>query len=257
MDAFYLPLAEDLFRSTDHTIGPWSADSQHMGPPSGLLVRQLERSAPDVPSALARITVEVLGPVPIADLTVRSWVIRPGRAVALHGAELVAGDRPVVRASAWWIATGDTTEVAAGQPEPMPPVASGHPVETPEGWHIGYITAMEWVSLKGGLGQPGPATVWARQRVALVDGEEPSGLQRLMTVADSGSGVSNRLHPMEWYFINTELTVHLWRMPAGEWIGLDANTTIGPTGLGVGATVLHDEQGPLGRCTQSLLIRPR
>jgi hypothetical protein len=257
MDAFYEPLGDDRFRSTPHTAGPWSADSQHLGPPSALLARQLERTAPAA-SALGRITVEVLGPVPVAELSVRSWVARPGRSVQLSQAELSAGGRPVATAAAWWIATSDSTDVAAGLPAPLPSVDSAQPVGTiPDGWPSGYLSAMEWSTVKGGFGQPGPATVWVRQRVALVDGESPTGLQRLMAVADSGNGVSNLLDPWAWFFINTELTVHTWRMPAGEWIGLDANTTIGPQGIGVATSTLHDQDGPVGHGSQALLVRPR
>jgi Thioesterase-like superfamily len=89
-----------------------------------------------------------------------------------------------------------------------------------------------------------------------VDGEEPTGLQRLLTVADSGNGVSGRLDPREWLFINPELTVHLHREPGGEWIGLDANTVIGPAGVGTAFSVLHDCSGPVGRGAQALMIRP-
>ena len=256
MPAFYQPLAEDLFRATEHTVGPWSPEHQHVGPPAALLTRALERDAPDVPSMLARITVEVLGPVPVGDLRVRARRVRPGRSVSLVAGELIAGDRTVATASAWWIAAGDTAEVAAGLPEPLSPVTSARPV-TGFDWPGGYLHAMEWRSVKGQCGPPGPGTVWARQRVALVDGEEPSGMQRLMAVADSGNGVSNRLDQSEWLFINTELSVHAWRVPAGEWIGLDANTTIGPDGVGVAASVLHDESGEVARGTQALLVRQR
>jgi hypothetical protein len=254
-DAFYVPLGEDEFRATGHTVGPWSPDSQHMGPPSALLARQLERSVPAPDSVLARLTVEVLGPVPVTDLTVRAWVERPGRSVQLTGAELAAGGRPVARAWAWWMGRGDTTAVVAGLPEPLPPVASGAVPERPDGWQNGYLDAMEWRSIKGQFGIDGPATLWGRQRVATVDGEVPTSLQRLMAVADSGNGASSKLDLRDWLFINTELTVHLWRLPTGEWIGLDADTTIGPTGVGLATSTLHDTQGAVGRGAQALLVR--
>jgi hypothetical protein len=257
MDAFYRPLAENRFASTEHTVGPWSPDSQHMGPPAALLTRALERINPDMPVVLARVTVEILGPVPVGELRTRAWGVRPGRSVGLAAAELIAGDRAVATASAWWIAAGDTAEVAAGLPDPLPGTASAQPLTVPDGWPGGYLHAMEWRTVKGGIGVPGPATIWARQRVALVAGEEPSPMQRLLAVADSGNGVSSRLDPREWLFINTELTVHTWRAPAGEWIGLDATTTIGPTGIGTAASVLHDERGAVGRGTQALLVRQR
>jgi hypothetical protein len=99
--------------------------------------------------------------------------------------------------------------------------------------------------------------VWARQGVDLVAGEAPTGLQRLFVVADSGNGVSGRLDPHEWLFINSELTVHLHREPRAEWIALDAATAIGPDGVGTAFTVLHDADGPVGRGAQALVIRPQ
>jgi hypothetical protein len=257
VDAFYLPLGDDVFRSTEHTGGPWEAGSQHMGPPSALLTRQLERTGPGEGSVLARVTVEILGPVPIADLTTRSWVERPGRSVTLTGAELTAGGRAVARAWGWWIAGGDTEDVVVGLPEPLAPVESGFPPEWPEGWHNGYLDAMEWMSVKGWFGENGPATLWGRQRVLTVDGEQPTGPQRLMAVADSGNGASSQLDLRTWLFINTELTVHLWRPPTGEWIGLDASAVIGPHGVGLATSTLHDADGPVGRGAQALLVRPR
>jgi len=127
----------------------------------------------------------------------------------------------------------------------------------PDTWGAGYLDAMHWRALVGHLGKPGPATVWARQGVDLVAGERPTGLQRLFVVADSGNGVSSRMDPHEWLFINSELTVHLYREPAGEWIALDATTAIGPDGVGTAFSVLHDLDGPVGRGAQALLVRPQ
>jgi hypothetical protein len=256
-EAFYEPVGENRFVSTKHTVGPWSPDSQHLGPPSALLTRALQRCAPREDLTLARITVEILGPVPIAELEVRAAVQRPGRAVEMLGAELLANGRPVARASAWRIAKADTAGIAVAPVRPMVPLSDAVQVYAPTDWTDGYLSAMEWFAVLGDWVTPGPAAAWVRQRVALVDGEEPDGLQRLMAVADSGNGLSNRLDINRWMFINTELSVHLFREPEGEWIGLDAETAIGPTGLGLANSVLHDRNGQVGRSAQELLVRPR
>ena len=73
-------------------------------------------------------------------------------------------------------------------------------------------------------------------RVPLVEGEEPSPLVRVMAAADSGNGVSATLDWNEWLFINTDLTVHLHRMPEGEWVCLDAVTIPEPNGIGMADT---------------------
>lgn len=256
-DAFYVERGDGVFGSTRHTPGPWTSDAQHLGPPSALLARAFERLPADRPSLIARVTVEILGPVPIADLTVQAKIARPGRSVELLTAELATGGRVVATASAWRIGRSDSAPVTAGQAAPLPGWDGVTPAGRPAGWGAGYLDAMEWRPLVGGLDVPGPSTAWVRQRVPLVAGEEPTGLQRLLTVADSGNGLSNRLDPTRWWFINTDLAVHVQRDPVGEWIGLDANTVIGPDGIGTATSVLHDRDGQVAVGAQALMVRPR
>ncbi|MCG8923647.1 thioesterase family protein [Lentzea sp. CC55] len=256
MAAFYEPLGDGTFRSTQHTVGPWGPDSQHLGPPSALLVRALQDLGTPS-SALARVTFEVLGPVPVADLAVATSVERPGRSVELLAASLSFQGRAVLTARAWRIVGADTTAVAAGAPPPLAPPTSAVPMEIPDHWSGGYLAAVEWLSLSGGIFTPGDAQVWARPRVAVVEGSEPSPLERLFSVVDSASGVSSRLDIRKWYAINTDLTVHLHRSPAGEWIGLDARTTIGQDGVGLATSVVHDVEGPVGTTAQALFVRER
>ncbi|WAL63327.1 thioesterase family protein [Amycolatopsis cynarae] len=255
--AFYLPRGEDRFLATEHTAGPWSPNAQHFGPPSALLVRALERLPLSWPGRLSRVTVEILGPAPLAEFSVQAKVERPGRSVELVTAELVTDGRAVARASAWRVIASDTGTLATPTPADWPSPQECGPSGWPEGWHTGYLTAMEWRTVSGSVTGPGPAAVWVRQRVPLVAGEEPSPLQRLFTVADSGSGISNFLDPRRWWFINSELTVHVQRVPEGEWIGLDAATVIGPDGVGVATSTLRDLGGAVARGAQALMVRER
>jgi hypothetical protein len=261
LEPFYAPLdGRDgaTFHATVSTTGPWFADAQHVGPPSALLVRAMERCAPRPGTQLSRITVEVLGPVPAGEVHVHAEVERPGRAIELLAAEMSAGGRAVLRARAWRLAVGDTGAVALGEAEPLTPPDHAVPrTDRPEGWLPWFVDALEWRWLKGWLGEPGPGTVWARQRVPLVEGEEPSPLQRLAVVADSGNGAAAPLDIRDWLFVNTELTVHLHRAPVGEWIGVNAHTVVGPTGLGTVSALLFDERGHTGRSAQGLIVRER
>ncbi|MFC5994732.1 thioesterase family protein [Pseudonocardia hispaniensis] len=265
LEPFYKPLDDPggtRFYATFSTTGPWFADAQHLGPPTALLIRALERcpqSRPDTaPMELSRITVEVLGPVPAAEVSVHAQLERPGRTIELLAAEMTAGGRAVLRARAWRLAAGDTAAVAVGHAEPLPgPEKAATRSERPDGWLPGFMDAMEWRFFRGSLGTPGPGVAWMRQRVPLIDGEEPSALQRLAVVADSANGVAAVLDMRQWLFVNTELTIHLHRPPTGEWIGLDAATVVGPRGCGTVAATLFDGSGHVGRVAQSLTIRPR
>ncbi|WP_439664689.1 thioesterase family protein [Lentzea sp. HUAS TT2] len=256
MQAFYQPLGDDTYRSTSHTVGPWGPDSQHLGPPSALLVRSL-LALGNPSSALARVTFEVLGPVPVADLRVSTSVERPGRSVELLAASLSHEGRPVLTARAWRIVSSDTTSVAGGEVPALAAPESAVPMEIPDFWGGGYLAAVEWLSVSGGIFTPGDAQVWARPRVAVVEGSEPSPEERLFAVVDSASGVSSRVDIRKWYAINTDLTVHLHRRPVGEWVGMDARTTIGPDGVGLATSVVHDVEGPVGTTAQALFVRER
>ena len=261
LEPFYIPLdgpTGDRFHATFSTTGPWFADAQHLGPPTALLIRDLERCAPRDGAQLSRITVEVLGPVPAGTVTVHAAVERPGRSIELLAAEMSAAGRVVLRARAWRLATGDTAAVALGEAAKLPPPQEAHPQgERPPGWLPGFIDALEWRWLRSALGETGPGTMWARQRVPLVDGEDPTPLQRVALVADSGNGAASPLDIREWLFVNVDLSIHLHRPPAGEWMGIDAQTVVGPTGLGTVSGVLFDEDGHVGRSAQCLVVRPR
>jgi hypothetical protein len=111
--------------------------------------------------------------------------------------------------------------------------------------------------LEGGFLEPGPATVWLRMRQPLVAGEEPTPLQRVLVTADVGNGVSAALDYRRYLFINVDLTVHLERMPAGEWICVDAVTLPQPNGVGTAESVLSDGTGRIGRALQTLLVSER
>ena len=158
-----------------------------------------------------------------------------------------------MRASAWRVAVGDQ-RVASSPPPPGPEHGQARPF-FPTGDELGYHTAMEYKFVRGGFLDPGPALVWMRMRGALVEGEQPSALERLMVVADVGNGVSAVLDWREFLFINTELTVHLLRPPEGEWVAVDAVTHL--DGVGLAESVLWDERGRVGRGAQTLLVRRR
>ena len=138
----------------------------------------------------------------------------------------------------------------------MPPLPGGAS-PLPEGWGGGYLAAMEWRQAAGIWAGPGAATVWGRMRYPLVDGEQPTGLQRVMAIADSGNGVSFVLPFEKWLFINPDLTVHVGREPVGEWICLDAATTVSERGFGLAASRLFDRDGLVARGAQALYVAPR
>jgi hypothetical protein len=257
-DAFYAPDG-DGFAASELTRGPWDEGSEHAGPPCALLGRALDAAGGLEHAQLARVTYEILRPVPIARLTTAAEVVRPGRSVELVEGELCHEGEPLIRARAWRIRTA---QVEIDRPPPEPAAIPGPQTAStadffPVPWDAGYHSAMEVRFVAGGFLEPGPARAWMRMRVPLIDGEDPMPLDRVLVAADAGNGVSSPLDFRRYIFINTDLTVNLRRLPEGEWVCLDAVTYPETTGIGLSDSALHDERGMFGRATQALLVAER
>ncbi|HWM54087.1 MAG TPA: thioesterase family protein [Solirubrobacterales bacterium] len=257
-EAFYEPDG-DGFIATELTRGPWDPGAQHAGPPSALLGRAIEGLDGAEGFQVGRVTFEILKSVPIGPVRVEAEVVRPGRRVQLVEASLSNDEGELMRARAWRLRTAPL-ELPDGVSTPGPPPGpeeGSQPEFFATGQDVGYHTAMEWKSVGGGFLEPGPATVWMRMLCPLVAGEEPTPLQRTLVAADVGNGISAVLDWRRYLFINVDLSVHLERMPEGEWVCVDAVTLPQPNGTGTAESVLSDERGRIGRAAQTLLISER
>jgi len=255
----------ERFVPSELARGPWSPDAQHGGPPAALLARAVERLDGGDLMTVVRVTVELLRPVPLRPLVVRARLARPGKKVQLIEASLLVADdeTEVARATGLRLRRASVPIPDAALPRGTiaPPSAGvvSHPPWSRnidyEGFHSGGIE-MRFVA--GSFEQPGPATAWIRLRVPLVAGETPSPFCRVAAAADFGNGISWVLDRTQGYrFINPDLAIALHRHPEGAWIGLESTTAPGPDGAGIAESRLHDEQGPIGRSVQSLLIERR
>lgn len=251
------------FLPTEFARGPWSPDSLHGGPVAALLARSLEGMPAAGPMHPARLTVELLRPVPLAPLSVQVEELRPGRKVQWLEATLSAAGVQIARARMLRIRAAEVAvpdDLVAGEPRPFAGPVESAGLDAP--WRVGGIVAFhshatEHRAARGSWHEPGPITDWIRLRVGVVPGEPPSPLQRVAAVADFGNGVSSVLPFGEYLFINPDLTIHLHRLPVGEWVCLDAATLVSDGGTGLAESALWDERGRIGRSLQSLLIERR
>jgi Thioesterase-like superfamily len=251
----------EKFRATDLVRSTWSATIQHGAPVSALLVRALERCEARDDTRLSRVMIDLLGAVPAeGDLWVRSRIERSGKQIELVSSEMLAlgrdGDpRPVARASGWRLKTIDTTEVVHAPAPPLRPLSETHSRGLTDRWDRNYVHSLDWRWLtrrKAG----GPGESWIRPEVDLVKGETMTALERLFAVADCANGIGTKLEIGKWTFMNTDLVVHVHRIPDGEWIGIRAETNYGPDGIGTTIGTLFDESGAVGAIQQSVLVRP-
>jgi acyl-coenzyme A thioesterase PaaI-like protein len=259
--ALFEPAGEG-FAAAALTRGPWDARMMHGGAPSALLAHAIEQVAPGDELAVSRLTIEFLGGVPVGPVSVGTSLAKPGRRFQIVDATLHAGERAACMARAVRLRRADMPDAAVGSapaPAPLPAPDEGEPLppfDPDFGGALFYPDATEIRQVGGELGS-GHAAAWIRLRGELLPGVRPSPLVRAVAAADFTNGLSWILPIDEWLFVNTELTVHLHRELAGEWIGLDARTAIGATGIGLSTGVLHDLDGPFGVCAQSLFVERR
>jgi hypothetical protein len=255
-ESLYAPLPGGRYQPTRLTQGPWSPDRQHGGPVAALLAHALESAAPEgwlVP----QLTVDFIRAVPLAELAVSTTLIKDGRRARCVSASLECQERVCARARAWQVAPGgppcdDQGSADAAAPPRLPQDSSYSRAR----FRFGYQEAVELRFVRGSFRAHGPAAAWARLLVPLLPGRPASPLQLTAAIADFGSGISALVDGDAWSYHNLDLSLHLHRNPAGEWICLDAASLIGPKGTGVCRSTLHDAAGPFGAAAQSLFLTP-
>jgi len=258
----FQPAGEGKWRSSELTRGPWEHGHQHAGPPIALVARQIERAAAPLGLAhVARLTANLLRPIPIAGVSVEVRRDYAGRNSAHFSAVLSAEGREVARFTAL-VQRETPVEIPGGLPgHPLPraprPPEDSPPAAFPFGQKAtGYPDLVECRVAEGKFFR-GPCAIWFRLRHPIVEGEAPSPIERVAVAADSGNGISAILDFENYLFVNSDLTINLLRVPQGEWICIQAQTLLGPASGGVAEARIYDAVGLVGRSTQSLAVRLR
>ena len=244
--------------TSPYAAGPWDPTMQHGSPPAALVAWAAEAIATPVPMRIARVTVDLMRPVPVAPLTIETEILREGRKIQLCAIRLRAAGVIVVAATVLKIKM---------QANELPPEATIEPVtlpgpaqsrEDPANFSSSpFVTGMSLRAARGRFGVPGPGAIWYRVDRPIVEGFAVSQAMRAMVAADFCNGTAAVLDFRHWTFLNADLTVNFAREPVGEWILLDAESWIGPDGAGLAMARLADERGCFGRAVQSLVIERR
>jgi hypothetical protein len=253
MKAIFRVDGADVVTSPD-AAGPWDPNMQHGGAPASLVVWAAERIPTAVPMQVARVTIDLMRPVPIAPLTLETEVLRQGRKIQLCAVRLFANDTLTV---------GATVLKIKKQAQPLP----GDVIEPPldvaapeqsrvEPQNSPFGLGMTIRAARGRFGGPGPGAIWYRAERPLIAGSPISQAMRAVAASDF-CNASSALDFRQWIFLNADLTVSMAREPVGEWILLDAVSWIGPDGAGLAMARLADMRGYFGRCAQSLVVEKR
>ena len=255
--SYFSRVSDHSYRANEHTGGAWNLAEQHIAPSFGLLAHAIEmdRDARGNGHLMtARLSYDILGTVPadvVVDIDVR--VLRPGRTIELVEAALTYQGRGVVLARAWLMKQYDTAAFRGSGLRPIPPPQDMPAWDPSRVWPGGFIASAE---VRRAEDEPGRAAYWVRTSVPLLDDEAVSSLSRVAGLLDIANGMTVRVDPRQVAFPNLDLTAHLFATPVGEWVGFDTAVSIGPSGIGLTHSIIHDETGPIGALSQSLTVRP-
>ena len=251
----------ERYRATELALGPWYPGALHGGPPAALMAHVLcgavSRSDPGSPLRLARITLELVRPVPVGPLSVRVETVRPGRRVTLLDGFLLDPDGvEVTRARALFLRPSEL-DATAVEPPPFPGPEDGrvNDWESPDPMFATH--GMEIRFVEGAFREIGPSIAWFRLRAPLLAGAPPQPLDLVVAAGDFGNGIAPALSWEDHVFINPDLTVHVEREPVDEWVALVAQTRVARGSVATAESVIWDRRGRIGRATQSLLVGPR
>lgn len=254
---------------TRHTESPWGPGFQHGSPPAALIAVLLEAGAKeaglDEHGRFSRMTVEILGAVPLTALRGYARILRPGKRINFFEAVVVDDQgRECVRGSGWWIRSQDTSELERTIGEAIPGRGGAEPdTAFLERWKSGYIDSIEIqrVPLEAeqlrGNEQRNPYAYWSKSDLPVIAGTEDSPWVRLMKTVDIANGLNAVLDVDQWSYMNLDTTVYLHHDMRGEWLGLVAEANYGTDGMGTTVTRIYDEQGPIGTCNQGFILAPR
>jgi acyl-Coa thioesterase superfamily protein/acyl-CoA thioesterase superfamily protein len=258
-------LVEPIFRvdgdrvvTSPDAAGPWDPRMQHGSAPAALVVWAAEAIPTPVPMSIARVTIDLMRPVPVAPLTIETGILREGRKIQLCAVSLKADGVVVVGASVLKIKTQvlplppDVGDLSADFPGPDQSM-----VEPADNAGSPFTKCISMRAARGRFGMVGPAAIWFRVDQPLIEGSAVSQAMRAVVAADFSNGTSSSLDFRAWTFINADLTVSFARQPVGEWILLNGESWIGPDGAGLGTARLADTSGYFGRAVQSLVIEKR
>ncbi len=255
--SYYRRTGEHTFMPTAHATGAWRDTEQHMAPASGLMVHEVLRHEPRADLRLCRFSFEILGTIHFDETRVEVQTIRRGKTIELIQADLIVRERTAVRLYVWRLITADSSSVAVIRDTPMRPHTECVPEPELHEWAGGYIASLTGLKDPDVVRLPGRNGTWISNDLAMVEGEPTQPLTKLLGMVDTANGVAPAMDPNSsgYVFPNIDLQVHLYREPAGSWLGLDVTVNVGTDGIGLTSAVLNDERGVFGRSEQILTIR--
>lgn len=264
----------DAFVPTRSAHGYWMPNTLSGSAAASLLGHVLQRDHLPEGWVPVRLSIDMVRMPPAAPLRVDAKVLHESGRLKLVEARLMAGDTLVTLALCQ-IARRTTQPAnpvwqSAPWPAPHPDTLPGmrhwgrwdlraiapeHPRfqrETPAGGDRAHSNA----AVLGHLAHADARQAWLRTQQTIVQGEPLTPFLHLVTTADFASPLTHS-SAFGIDFVNTDFTIHLHRLPRGEWLGYELAGHSSADGVAVGEAAIHDVDGPLGMIVVSAMANTR
>lgn len=239
----------------DTSEGPWTAGFCHGGAPAALIVHAAGEVRAPGEMAVARVTVDLMRPVPIGGLVVETRIAREGRRVQLLDIEILAAGALVARGAVLKLRREEQRDAQVIPAADFAGPEQCARTRPPTG--VGFSQLFDMRSAAGSFEVLGPAAVWLRMSGPLVDEERVSGPTLATASADFANGIASVFPFDTWSYPSTDLTVSFAREPVGPWILVDAECWAGCEGRGITHARLADKLGWFGRSMQTTIFERR
>lgn len=242
------------YESTELAQGAWNPHEQHMAAATGIICEELSTFQPRSDMRIGRISLDILGLIHAGEFTIETKIIRPGKTIELLESVMMSQGKACIVARTWRMMLSDSSNVTGIEDQHV-----DHPEHAPiwseiRNWPGGYIQSLEARSHQR---REGNGIVWLTNPYDMVEGQSTTDFVKLMGMVDTANGiVARQTWPFQFAFPNLDLQIHLYRLPKGQWLGLETVQQYGDDGIGLTSSVLHDEHGPFGRSEQILTLRP-
>ncbi len=262
----------ECFVPTNRSRGPWSPDALHGSPVAALITYCVERRLGELVGErngkgggegeqtgslrVARQTIELFRPVPFARLDVAIEPVRIGRRIAVFQTLIHAEGKLLTQASTLCLRAGSQLGSVGAEFASEPP---GAPEEaTPS---LVERAGNRWTSYPGTLemrhavppGGSEPPVVWIRADAPVLADAPFTSTVRAASIADFVSPFAN-MQPGRSGYVNADITLHLNRVPEGEWHYVRIVSRGASDGIATAQAVLGDRRGAYGASSAASLI---
>ncbi|MGD1935543.1 MAG: thioesterase family protein [Candidatus Phaeomarinobacter sp.] len=235
---------------TPCAMGPFGG--LHGGVVSGLLSSELEEMG--IANGWGQpvsATAYLVRPAPLEDFETKTEIVREGARLTVVENSLIAGGKLRSKVSMAFLQDVPVPGMVPHIDEPSDPDAL-------TGWDFQPVfTTQTYLSAVEVRDDRDARMVWVRPKQPLISTPTPFG--QTIAIADYATLFVTYLdgeRPKAGGWPNADISLHLSRLPEGEWIGVRPRSSWHPNGTGFTEAEIFDTRGWIGRSGQSVALLP-